>query len=569
MWWTRLAVVASRSESGRKVIAVVVAALVLLLAYLMWLVVFLPLQLIGGAQRPEAEANCPPARAEGAVPAGTHRYNLGDSKASAKSLAQLVGDRWDIGEIGGWRPEDGYGEHSTGLALDIMVTGQRGDEIADYLVANAAALGIDNVIWQQRIWSAQRGAWRDMEDRGSDTQNHKDHVHTLLKEDAPVQQQLPGMDTGAPAQQAMVGPAPAPVDPAAVAPFKVAPSEPYREGQQSTAAQEIPIDAAALRNTAVVAKVAGEVWPNDPVRRDRATLIATITMLVESGAQNYASSSVPETLQFPHDRVGSDHDSAGLFQQRVNQGAYGSAAQIMDPAYSTRMFFGAPPEGAPANRAWGLNDYQRVKGKDWLTVDPGSVVADIQRPAESYRYRYGLWVEAAQKVIAAAAGINVEIDQLTAAAQKNCAPASGQKVTAGEANGGNDYEPYRRGREGVDDWNFYWGECVSFTAWKVRTTTKHKDFTNNWKGAHFGNANEWEAAARQAGITVDTNPAPGSIAVRRSGTAGHVAYVTKVHPDGKINVSEYNFGARHAYGTRSDLDWKADGSFDVFIHFEQ
>lgn len=577
--WTRLAVVASRSQTGRKVIAVLLAAVALLLAYLLWLLVFLPLQMIG-SRAPSSDDDCPPAGAAGsrrAVPAGTHRFDLGDSQDSAKALANLVGDQWDISEIGGWRPNDGYGEHVTGRALDVMVKDQRGDEIADYLVANAAAVGVDNVIWQQRIWSAARAGegWRPMEDRGSDTQNHRDHVHTLLAPGAPVLQELPGMSPPAADSQAMVGPAPAPADPAAVPPFTVAPSEPYREGQSSTAGQEIQVDAAALRNVAVVAQVAAELWPDDTARRDRATLIATITMMVETGMQNYASSAVPETLQFPHDRVGSDHDSAGLFQQRVNQGAYGSAAQIMDPSYSTRMFFGAPPQGAPANRAWGLLDYERIKGKDWLSVDPGSVVADIQRPAESYRYRYGLWVEAAQKVIGAAAGINVAVDQLSPAGQKkNCSTGAAPQAPVGEANGANDYEPTRQGREGVDPWNFYWGECVSFTAWKVRTTTRHQTFTNNWTGpngatAHFGNAKEWEAAGRAVGIPVDTTPAAGSIAVRRSGTAGHVAYVTKVHPDGKIDVAEYNFSARHAYGTRANLDWKNSGEFDVFIHFEQ
>ena len=35
------------------------------------------------------------------------------------------------------------------------------------------------IIWQQHIWTAERGgdSWRPMKSRGSDTANHKDHVH--------------------------------------------------------------------------------------------------------------------------------------------------------------------------------------------------------------------------------------------------------------------------------------------------------------------------------------------------------------------------------------------------------
>lgn len=72
----------------------------------------------------------------------------------------------------------GRGEHATGQALDIMVRGARGDEIAAYLQENRAELGIEYLIWQQRIWRpATSGAWRGMSNRGGDTANHMDHVH--------------------------------------------------------------------------------------------------------------------------------------------------------------------------------------------------------------------------------------------------------------------------------------------------------------------------------------------------------------------------------------------------------
>ncbi len=76
----------------------------------------------------------------------------------------------------------GRGEHGTGLAIDVMVSGARGDQVKDFLYANRAQFGLSNIIWAQTIWSAQRGGegFRGMEDRGSSTANHFDHVHVLV-----------------------------------------------------------------------------------------------------------------------------------------------------------------------------------------------------------------------------------------------------------------------------------------------------------------------------------------------------------------------------------------------------
>lgn len=86
-----------------------------------------------------------------------------------------------VTSYGGVRPGDS-GEHGTGQALDIMITGSVGDQIAEWVRANAAALGVSEVIWSQRIWTVQRSSegWRYMEDRGSLTANHYDHVHVTV-----------------------------------------------------------------------------------------------------------------------------------------------------------------------------------------------------------------------------------------------------------------------------------------------------------------------------------------------------------------------------------------------------
>ena len=72
----------------------------------------------------------------------------------------------------------GRGEHATGQALDIMVSSDVGSDIAAFLMENRAELGIEYIIWRQRIWRpSTSSAWRGMSDRGGATANHMDHVH--------------------------------------------------------------------------------------------------------------------------------------------------------------------------------------------------------------------------------------------------------------------------------------------------------------------------------------------------------------------------------------------------------
>jgi hypothetical protein len=76
----------------------------------------------------------------------------------------------------------GDGEHAEGRAVDVMTSGSTGWDIAEFLRANASALGIEYIIYSQNIWSVERGGegWRSMSDRGSTTANHYDHVHVTV-----------------------------------------------------------------------------------------------------------------------------------------------------------------------------------------------------------------------------------------------------------------------------------------------------------------------------------------------------------------------------------------------------
>lgn len=74
------------------------------------------------------------------------------------------------------------GEHSQGIAIDIMVSGDRGYQVRDFVQKYYVELGVNYIIYAQHIWSVDRGGegWRPMSDRGSATANHYDHVHVTV-----------------------------------------------------------------------------------------------------------------------------------------------------------------------------------------------------------------------------------------------------------------------------------------------------------------------------------------------------------------------------------------------------
>lgn len=96
--------------------------------------------------------------------------------ATAANVCGAVRGTFGISNIGGYRA-GAWGDHGTGNAVDVMITSQaQGDAVAAFVQANAARFNIKYVIWRQRIWYPG-SAWKGMEDRGSITQNHYDHVH--------------------------------------------------------------------------------------------------------------------------------------------------------------------------------------------------------------------------------------------------------------------------------------------------------------------------------------------------------------------------------------------------------
>lgn len=109
---------------------------------------------------------------------------LDQTNANIKKIVRHV---WanipEIKTMYGWR-RDVTPDHPAGRAVDIMIPNYRsnhalGQRIADFFKANHKEFRVHYIIWNQQIWniSRDREGWRNMASRGSDTANHKDHVH--------------------------------------------------------------------------------------------------------------------------------------------------------------------------------------------------------------------------------------------------------------------------------------------------------------------------------------------------------------------------------------------------------
>jgi hypothetical protein len=101
------------------------------------------------------------------------------TQAAANTVVSNVPGAGSI-TLGGTRASatDPHG-HPSGLALDYMVLGNTalGEAIIAYHIAHWNELGVEYLIYKQRMLSSPNGSWVGMADRGSPTANHMDHVH--------------------------------------------------------------------------------------------------------------------------------------------------------------------------------------------------------------------------------------------------------------------------------------------------------------------------------------------------------------------------------------------------------
>ncbi|GAA3278590.1 hypothetical protein AAU01_09330 [Paenarthrobacter aurescens] len=121
-----------------------------------------------------------------------------------------------------------------------------------------------------------------------------------------------------------------------------------------------------------------------------AMVIAIMMSLQESTLRMLANANVPASYQFPHDGVGSDHDSVGSAQQRPAAG-WGTVAELMDVSYNARAFYGGPSgpnQGSPR----GLLD---VPG--WSAMSKGQAAQAVQ--VSAFPELYARWEPQATAIV--------------------------------------------------------------------------------------------------------------------------------------------------------------------------
>lgn len=130
------------------------------------------------------------------------------------------------------------------------------------------------------------------------------------------------------------------------------------------------------------------VGKSTPGITDRDIQTALMVALDESHLQDYANSTVPESLGIKHDAVGNDSDSVGIFQQRPSQG-WGSVPDLMDPSKSAQKFYDAL-KALPPN----------IRG----TMPPWILAQTIQKSGTADGSNYAKYFDEANALMAAVGG---------------------------------------------------------------------------------------------------------------------------------------------------------------------
>ncbi|MFC8847587.1 MULTISPECIES: peptidase M23 [unclassified Micromonospora] len=131
------------------------------------------------------------------------------------------------------------------------------------------------------------------------------------------------------------------VSPGAASPAAASPSASRKRAAPKQPADPAPVAGltkAQMANAKVIVRTGRELgFPRQGL------VIAVATAMQESNLYNVASGVLPESQEYPHQGIGWDHDSVGLFQQRASSG-WGEVGQLMDPAFATRQFLTALAE---------------------------------------------------------------------------------------------------------------------------------------------------------------------------------------------------------------------------------
>ncbi|MBX7266811.1 M23 family metallopeptidase [Micromonospora sp. Llam7] len=115
----------------------------------------------------------------------------------------------------------------------------------------------------------------------------------------------------------------------------------------------------------------------------RGHVITLAAAMQESTLRNLANATVPESLALPHEGIGRDHDSVGLFQQRPG---WGTVRERMTPSYAAARFYEA---------------LTRIDG--WERMRLTDAAQAVQR--SGYPEAYQKWEDDAEMLAAAVFGV--------------------------------------------------------------------------------------------------------------------------------------------------------------------
>lgn len=118
------------------------------------------------------------------------KYHLQWVKKTTQKVAYEIGSKYNLKTIYGWRDPKVEkiepGGHPAGNSVDFMISDMPdgealGHKIADDLISRQGKeMQIREIIYRQHMWLPSTKTWKLMEDRGSPTANHMDHVHLSI-----------------------------------------------------------------------------------------------------------------------------------------------------------------------------------------------------------------------------------------------------------------------------------------------------------------------------------------------------------------------------------------------------
>lgn len=132
-------------------------------------------------------------------------------------------------------------------------------------------------------------------------------------------------------------------------------------GSAATGGKDNKDQAAWQANTELGKNYAQAAMQND------AAVHAFMAIYAESGWVMFANNADPDSLTFPHEAISPDHDSEGLYQQRMT---WGTTGQRMNTFASTQMFL------------------QKLQQQDWRNSPRAQAVQNVQQSANATGSQY-------------------------------------------------------------------------------------------------------------------------------------------------------------------------------------